>query len=52
MQWILQPFLFTHENHYKVQTHIKLYNEGAGVAVSVSVIVMEENEDERPFSGD
>ena len=46
------PSFFTHENHYKVQTHIKLYNEGVGVAVSVSVIIMEENEDERSFSGE
>ena len=35
-----------------MQPHVKLSNEGAGVAVSVSVIVMEENEDERPFSGE
>ena len=45
MQWILWPFLFH-------PPHIKLSNEGAGVAVSLSVIVMEENEDERPFSGE
>ena len=46
------PSFFTHENHCKVQPHVKVYNEGAGVAVSVSVIVMEENEDKRPFSGE